>query len=116
MMSWNQIRQSEPVRVWVYPLMVSALGIAVQQGVISADTQGIIIGLVSGVLGIGVVEAVRGRVTPVRAAQHVYVNPAPGYELPAHNAGDVFESGGAHAQTEQFPVVTVSKRPRHESP
>lgn len=106
----KKIRESEPVRVWLYPLVVAAIGIAVSQGYIDADMQGLIIAAMASLLGIGTVEAVRGRVAPVRPAQHVYVNPIAGYEIPGRHELVVddtaeFESAGAHAQTETFPVV-----------
>jgi hypothetical protein len=117
MASLKDIRESEPVRVWMYPLLLAVMGIAVAQGYIDTDTQGLIELVLMSLLGIGGVEGVRGRVAPVRPAQHVLVNPAVQYDIPGRHAVDhdldgdgivddtEYHQGGAHASTEQFPRI-----------
>lgn len=67
--SW---RRSEPVRTTVYPILVLGLGFLVGTGRISLDTSNAIDGLVTLILGVGVTEAARAKVTPqVKATQTV---------------------------------------------
>ncbi|USC17049.1 hypothetical protein [Rhodococcus sp. 11-3] len=113
----KHLRESEPVRVWVYPLLGLVVSIALGKGYISQDDLGLIEMLVMAVLGVGGVEAVRGRVTPVRPARHVRVNAEPFedledevedrdpgyYDVPPQDYIDAeFTSAGRHAQTEAW--------------
>lgn len=107
MKTWKQIRESEPVRVWVYPVLLVVLGIAVKQGVVDADTESLVQLVLVAVLGVGGVEAVRGRVSPVRAAQHELVNTAPTYEIPGFEPDE--NHVPEHARTDVIPVVTEDR-------
>lgn len=74
MASLKAIRDSEPVRVWVYPLILSALGIAFKEGYVDSNTLSLFEFALMALFGVVGVEGVRGRVTPVRPAQHELVN------------------------------------------
>lgn len=85
----KKIRESEPVRVWVYPLLLAGLGIALKEGYLDAGQISLIELVLYGLLGVGGVEAARQHVTPVRPADHELVKP----DL-------AWQSSGAHARTE----------------
>lgn len=104
-MNWfNKVRKSEPVRVWVYPLLLAALGVAFKEGYLDGQTISMIdMGLMV-LLGIGATEGVRNRVTPVKPTLHLPVNlPIP--------PGEGFESSGAHAHTEPLDIRKWLGRP-----
>lgn len=73
MTKWEQIRTSEPVRLWVYPLLLAALGLAVKNEVIDTDLEGLIQLALLSLLGVGGVETARAKVSP--AVPTAYTDP-----------------------------------------
>lgn len=63
-----KLRAYEPIRLYVYPLLVILVGILLTRGVIDGATADLIRGLLEalavGVLGVSAAEAARARVTP----------------------------------------------------
>ncbi|MFC9769076.1 hypothetical protein [Rhodococcus jostii] len=58
------LRNSEPVRLYVYPILAVLIGILVARGVIDAEAADLITGAVALILGVGATEAARAKVTP----------------------------------------------------
>ncbi|MFC9768946.1 hypothetical protein [Rhodococcus jostii] len=58
------LRESEPVRTTVYPILILALGLLVGSGTLSSDTSDLITALAGLVLGVGAAEVARAKVTP----------------------------------------------------
>ena len=53
-MNWlSKIRKSEPVRVWVYPLLVAALGVAFKEGYLDSNMVDLVDLALVTLLGIG---------------------------------------------------------------
>lgn len=60
----KSLRESEPVRTTVYPLLIVGLGILVGSGKLSSDTSDLIASAIGLGLGITAAEAARAKVTP----------------------------------------------------
>lgn len=60
----KSLRESEPVRTTVYPLLIVGLGVLVGSGKLSSDTSDLIVSVVGLGLGITAAEAARAKVTP----------------------------------------------------
>lgn len=90
--------RSNPVRVWVYPLLLAALGVAFKEGYLDSNMVDLVDLALATLLGIGATEVARSKVTPVKPTLHVPVNlPIP--------PGEGFEQGaGAHAVTEPLDI------------
>lgn len=70
----TKLRSSEPVRLYVFPLLVVLVGTLVTKGVLDGDTATLVIGLVTAVLGLGAQEVARAKVTPAGRAAEVVVD------------------------------------------
>ena len=60
----KSLRESEPVRTTVYPVLVLGLGVLVGSGKLSSDTSDLISTIAGLPLGITAAEAARAKVTP----------------------------------------------------
>lgn len=59
-----KLRTYEPVRLYVYPLLVILVGVLVAKGVIDASVGDLVTAAVTALLGITAAEAARAKVTP----------------------------------------------------
>ncbi|OZF09806.1 hypothetical protein CH300_00045 [Rhodococcus sp. 15-1154-1] len=60
----TKLRAYEPVRLYVYPLLVILVGLLVGKGVIDASVGDLVTAAVTALLGITAAEAARSKVTP----------------------------------------------------
>ncbi|MFD7046050.1 hypothetical protein [Rhodococcus jostii] len=60
----KNLRESEPVRTTVYPILILALAVLVGSGTLSSDTSDLITAIAGLLLGVGATEAARAKVTP----------------------------------------------------
>lgn len=60
----SKLRNSEPVRLYVYPILAVLVGVLVARGVIDDQAADLITGAVALILGVGAAEAARAKVTP----------------------------------------------------
>lgn len=71
-MSLTTLRNSEPVRLFLYPALVTVLGILVVKGAVTQEWSDLIVALAGAFIGIPVVEAARANaVSPKTAADVV---------------------------------------------
>lgn len=64
-MSFVDYVRSEPVRVWMYGVLVAILALLVGTGVVTGALAPLIMGVITAVLAIPAVEIARSKVTPV---------------------------------------------------
>jgi hypothetical protein len=67
------LAKSEPVRLYLYSLLVPVVALLVFLGVVDAQSAPLWIALVTAVLGVPAVEAARAAVTPVAPAASLLV-------------------------------------------
>ena len=60
----------EPVRVWIYSVLVALVAVLVAYGVIDSEQAPLWIALGAAVLGVAGTEAARAKVTPVDSLDH----------------------------------------------
>ncbi|KIQ15341.1 hypothetical protein [Rhodococcus sp. MEB064] len=59
-----RLRAYEPVRLYVYPLLLVLVGLLVTRGAIDSSVGDLIIAATAAILGIGAAETARAKVTP----------------------------------------------------
>lgn len=59
-----KLRAYEPIRLYVYPLLVILVGLLVTRGAIDASVGDLVVAAATALLGIGAAEAARAKVTP----------------------------------------------------
>ena len=59
-----KLRAYEPVRLYVYPLLVILVGLLVTRGAIDASIGDLVVAAATALLGVGAAEAARAKVTP----------------------------------------------------
>jgi len=64
---WNKL---EPVRSYVYTLLVPVIGVLIFYGVLDDQAAPLWIALATAVLGVGGVETARAKVRPMRSDYH----------------------------------------------
>lgn len=70
----KNLRESEPVRTTVYPVLVAGLLVLVGTGKLSSDTSDLIVTVIGLALGITAAEKARAKVTPAGKAAEVVVD------------------------------------------
>ncbi|WP_072689248.1 hypothetical protein [Rhodococcus marinonascens] len=70
------LRESEPVRLYVYPILVVLVGVLLARGVIDAQIADLITAAATGILGITAAEAARAKVTPAARVAEAVVDVA----------------------------------------